>query len=67
MAHLAGNLSNYLVDGSNKPTLRFVLWNLIENDNKSSLSKQEREHYNTSKHFPSCIHSTIAIYRSLIP
>ena len=46
---------------------RFVSWNLNLNYNKSSLSKEEREHYNTLKHFAPCIYSAIAIYQSLIP
>ena len=40
---------------------RFVLWNLNLNYYKSSLSKEEREHYKTLKHFASCICSAIAM------
>ena len=40
---------------------RFVSWNLNLNYYKSSLSKEEREHYKTLKHFALCICSAIAM------
>ena len=40
---------------------RFVSWNLNLNHYKSSLSKEEREHYNTLKHCASCICLAIAM------